>query len=144
MHTMLISALIVMALAGDVNKTIFSILIEPGYPQPQKTLERLVSEKGTEKVNHFHIVGYRSADGDDLAWVYWVEGRALILWEPTASPEYPVSLSTSRRYLRLDKDVVSSEEDVHGSTYLVTRAWADSVIKDCIKNGSHFVVRRPG
>ncbi len=143
MPAMLISALIFIALAGNVNTTVFSILDCPGYPQPRQTLERLVLENGTENVNHFHITGYRFADEYNHAWVYWVEGRALILWEPTAYPEYSVSLSTSRRYLSLDKEVVPFEKDLHGSTYLVTRAWANSVIRDCMKRGDHFLIYKP-
>jgi hypothetical protein len=72
--------------------------------------------------------------------VHWVEGKALILWEP--APENPLPLIASRRYLHLQRDVVASEEDLKGSTYLVTRTWVNTVLADCTRVGDRYTVRR--
>jgi hypothetical protein len=143
MPAMLVSVLLFIALYGQADATFFSIVGNPHYPRPRATLERLVAEKGEVGVNHFHVIGYRFPDGSDLAWVYWVEDRSLILWEPTAYPEYPVKLSCSRRYLNLDRDIVEMEDDLKGSTYLETKAWANSVIEESKRRGSHYVITKP-
>jgi hypothetical protein len=143
MPGIIVSALLFISLLGHGDVVIFSILHNSGYPQPGKVLAKLVAEKGRQKVNHFYAVGYRFPDGYELAWLYWKEGRALILWEPVAKPEYPSDLRLSRRYLLLDRDVVPTDAEVKGSTYLVTRAWADSVIEDTTKRGDSFVITSP-
>jgi hypothetical protein len=38
--------------------------------------------------------------------------------------------------------VVADEAAVSGSTYLVTQAWVDALIKDCKENGETFVLER--
>jgi hypothetical protein len=120
----------------------FSVRQHPGYGGPEKTLRQLVTRKGTQRVNHFCVIGYREPGGSEYAWVIWKEGRALILWEPSADPEYPMSLSTSRRFLHLDRDVVASDEEVNGSTYLVTREWVGQLTRDCESHGDTFTVSK--
>ena len=129
-------------LAVQQAEAFFSVRKHAGYPAPERALEELVAQKGTVPSNHFCVVGYRRSSGDDHAWVHWKEGRVLVLWEPAADVKYPASLTTSRRFLNLDRDVVDSEADVKGSTYLVTRAWVKQVADDCTRNGDQFVVNR--
>lgn len=129
------------ALAQEAS--FFSVRKHPGYAQPEKSLELLVRTFGTRRLNHFCVIGYRDPSGDEYAWVRWEEGKALILWEAAADPARPAMLSDSRRYLRLDKDVVASEEEVNGSSYLVTREWVKSVKNDCESHGDKFVISKP-
>jgi hypothetical protein len=129
-------------LAAEPAPTFFSIRKHAGYPEPERTLQQLVAEKGTTASNHFCVLGYRTANGDQYAWVHWKEGRALVLWEPVVDANHPATLTSSRRFLRLDQDVVASEGDIKGSTYLVTRAWASQVQSDCIRHGDKFLVTR--
>jgi hypothetical protein len=74
--------------------------------------------------------------------VHWKEERVLILWDGS---EYPDSrdkgLIHTRRNLELDKDTVETEEELNGSTYLETRAWWESVAKDCDAHGEKFTVK---
>ena len=89
----------------------------------------------------FCVVGYRAADGSQRAWAHWPEGRRLILWEGRGEPGYPdTSLRHSRRDLDLDHDVVPTEPDIDGSTYLVTRAWVNAVLADCALGGAQYRV----
>lgn len=136
------SLLIVLQGISSGETTSFSILGNPGYPRPREVFENLATDKGTATVNHFHVVGHRLKDGSDCAWVYWEEGRAIILWEPTRYPEYPVNLSISRRFLSLDRDLVATDKEIKGSTCLVTRKWAEDMIKACKKHGDHFVITK--
>ncbi|SET58065.1 hypothetical protein SAMN05443639_103430 [Stigmatella erecta] len=120
----------------------FSVRQHSGYVGPEKTLKQLVIRQGTQRLNHFCVIGYREPSGGEYAWVIWKEGRALILWEPSADPAYPTSLATSRRFLHLDRDVVASGEDVNGSTYLVTRDWVSQLTRDCESQGEKFAVSK--
>ncbi|HEU4495414.1 MAG TPA: hypothetical protein VFR70_00005 [Flavobacterium sp.] len=49
----------------------------------------------------------------------------------------------SRRYWDLDTDVVNTNNDIRGSTYLVGRAWVNEILCDCRKYGDSFTIRRP-
>jgi len=120
----------------------FSVREHLGYTEPEKSLELLVRTRGTRRQNHFCVIGYREPSGYEYAWVRWEEGKALILWEAAADASQPSPLSTSRRFLRLDKDVVASEEQLNGSTYLVTREWVNRVTRDCESHGDKFVVSK--
>jgi hypothetical protein len=137
----LLAAAVLVLPQGGQAATIFPVKGHPEFPQPTKRLRDLVGEKGERSVNHFCIIGYREGEGENHAWVHWREQKALILWEPAADPLIPISLAKSRRYLRLEHDVVVSEADVAGSTYLVTRAFVDGVLSDCKKHGVKFEIK---
>jgi hypothetical protein len=124
------------------ESSLFSIHQHPGYSEPQKSLELLVRTQGTRRLNHFCVIGYREPSGYEYAWVHWEEGKALILWEPAADPARPEPLSTARRFLRLDRDVVASEEHLGGSSYLVTRQWVSRVTSDCKAHGDKFKISK--
>jgi hypothetical protein len=80
-------------------------------------------------------------DRSKFAWVLWEQGNELILYE-----DGETDLSRSRRRLNLKKDVVASESDLHGSTYLITRDWLDQIQSSCRQHGAqlHIAPRRSG
>jgi hypothetical protein len=130
----MVSLLVVFTSAPALAQRPCSIKGWAEFSQPVQALQVLAASRGREPLNHFCIVGYNESS-DRYAWVYWREGNALILWEPNVNdPMYP-SLSWSRRYLHLNKDVVNSMAEVGTSTYLVTRAWVNKVLRDCRKMG---------
>lgn len=55
----------------------------------------------------------------------------MILWDGGET-----SLVASRRILSLTKDVVASDDDIRGSTYLVTRSWVETQVKRCLDDGT--------
>lgn len=137
--------LAIYAFAQGNGAAVFAIRSDPAaWPHPEKQLEKFVAAKAARRENHFCAVGYRERDGGRRAWAWWREGNALILWDASLDPADPVSLLDSTRILHLDRDVVASSAGVHGSTYLVTRAWVDKVEKDCQEHGDRFVVRKHG
>ena len=95
---------------------------------------------------HFCVVGYvpgPDSNGKVLrfAQVHWREGGRLILWEGTDPYEPREALKRSRRDLDLRTDVVATDADVGGSTYLVTRAWVRQVLADCAARGRRYTLR---
>jgi len=129
--------------AAAEESAFFSVRGHPGYPAPEKSLESLVRARGGQRLNHFCVIGYRDPGGHDFAWVLWEEGKALILWEAVKDPSSARPLAASRRFLRLDRDVVATEEDLKGSTYLVTKAWLDKVTGDCDAHGDKLTISLP-
>lgn len=97
---------------------------------------------------HFCIIGYdpgpddNGADGK-MAYVHWREGQRLILWNSVSDPAYfEDSIKWARSNLDLTKDVVATEADINGSTYLVARAWVDEILRSCAARGAQYTVSR--
>jgi hypothetical protein len=137
-----LSLLLVQALSLQAQKidTPISVRGVAGFENPEQLLRQLVRARSRLPVHHFCVVGYKDTGDSVNAWVHWVEGKALILWEPASAN--PLPLIASRRYLNLERDVVASEEDIKGSTYLVTRTWVNTVLADCTRVGDRYTVRR--
>ncbi len=108
------------------------------FSHPVEILSKLLAVKGKVKHNSFCVISHEDVNYK-YAWVYWQEGKAIILWEPSKEI---VDLATSRRYIHLPQDVVANEADLHGSTYLVTSQWVNSLLKDCQVNVKKFTLPR--
>jgi hypothetical protein len=118
-------------------------------PNVLPALKELVAQHGRAKRNHLYVGRVEVLGGGyHSALVYWKENNALVLWEPgrgsnrQGNPEAKYDLSASRRYWRLDKDVVPTLNDVGGSSYLITRQDAHRWVRDCIRNGVRYMVNR--
>ena len=73
------------------------------------------------------------------AYVYWRETAQLFTFGP--SHEKMSDLTRFKQPLDLHKDVVASERQVGGSTFLVTRAWVSNVLSHCARSGTQLVVK---
>lgn len=105
----------------------------PGVAEP--ALREFLHSRRIHKSQHFCIAGYQasSADSDKRTWIHWTEGHEIILW--LGGP-----IAESRRVVDLRHHVVATEADRHGSTYLVTRDWANRVIADCEQHGAKYQI----
>jgi len=88
---------------------------------------------------HFCVVSYPIGDG--YAWVHWLEGNQLIYWRGAADGPPDDTIAFSTRKLDLAKDVVATDEDIAGSTYLVSRKWVNDRLADCKARGKRYVFR---
>lgn len=121
----------------DADATPFAVSESPLFFRPRQVLERLAASQHA-RAAELCVIGYRGPEGAQHAWVLWPERRTLILWEPTTG--HFDNLALSRRWLHLDRDVVSNDSDIAGSTYLVTKAWADRVAADCRNHGDRYSI----
>ncbi len=126
------------ALGQQKGYETFKISTNKYFAQPKNVLSRLAAQKGTTRKNTFCVVGYRFPDGGLQGWVYWKEGKAIILWEPLTEGTF--NLARSKRYIRIPGDVVATEEDVKGSTYRMTKHDVDKLIEECRREGEYFTV----
>ena len=128
---------------SDTNGGYFNISQSTYFRDATSTLQKLVRAKGSYSYNTFCIIGHREADAE-VAWVYWQEGKAIILWEPgedVGPADSQSRLVLSRRYLVLGKDIVASTTPaLNTSSYLESYEWARTLISTCEKRGSTFVL----
>jgi len=120
----------------------------PSYgPYIAPALKELVAQHGKVRKNHFYVGRVQvTASGYHSVLVYWKENHALVLWEPGrgsdqhGNPDPKNDLAASRRYWRLDKDVVPTQADIAGSSFLITQQDARDWTQDCLKYGERYVI----
>lgn len=139
----LLSALAFSATAAGAGNEprFFDTYRSADFGPAERPLRSLMASKGVprRRVDAFCIVGYNSPDAGQLVYVYWPRERQLILWDGGNRTD---SLIRSRRVLDLRKDVVATDADIGGSTYLVTRTWVAQKIADCAAHGRQYRVSR--
>lgn len=118
-------------------------------PNVLPALNELVAQYGRARRNHIYVGRVEVLEsGYNSVLVYWKENNALVLWEPgrgsnrQGNPDPRRDLADSRRYWRLGKDVVPTLNDVGGSSFLITRQDARRWVRDCIRHGVRYVVKR--
>jgi len=133
--------LVALAAWGEMQETTAFRVSKAAEFGPLKPALQALAREAKHRTNHFCVVGYRLKDGEKQAWVHWKEGKQLILWE-ARSPESEnvAALVQSRRRIRLEKDVVATEAEVAGSTYLVTRSWVTEILQDCRAHGDQVTI----
>ena len=116
----------------------FAVANNPSFADVRKQLQVLVDARGHRRRNRLCVVGQESK-GYRQAYVHWPAEDKLILWEPQSDNSR--AMLNSRRFLDLRRDVVTGD-DVHGSTYLLTRSDADQTIAACRRYGTIFIIVR--
>lgn len=102
-------------------------------------LTRLAKVKGEWGVSEFYISKLKTDQaGNRWVWIYWRRMEHLILFNADV---YTYNLEECRWYYELKKGigVVSTEEEVGSSEWLMSRAEAQRQIEDC-KKGTKLVV----
>lgn len=99
--------------------------------------KRLVlAEQKSYSPQHFCAIGYKYPEGAISVWVHWKEGQRLLLWRGDSDKKMrEKGLVNTNRDLKLGKDTVERKEDLHGSTFMETRAWWEAVAIDCASHG---------
>ncbi len=114
----------------------FDFGTDPAFRDYKHVLTQLAHKHRPQAENDFCISGFYTRDNLKSAWVIWRQGRQMILWE--GQPD----LDDSRRDLHLASDVVPTEDDLHGSTYRVTKAWVEKITAACEQSGVKVHVPR--
>jgi hypothetical protein len=116
------------ATASDLKT--FDIRSEPQFANYKSVVAQYAQAKRPAFANDFCILGYVTGDNLKNAFVIWQQGRQIIVWYGGDQ-----SLADSQRIINLRSDVVPTEKDLHGSTYLVTKAWVADVTGSCARGG---------
>jgi hypothetical protein len=128
--TALVFALADVVTAADVEPAVFKVSEDTGFAKYRSALVAYLRSLHIIRGTRVCILGERFSNGAKSAWVIWPAGHRMILWDGGDSP-----MKASRRILDLKKDVVASEAEVAGSTYLVTREWVSEEQQRCERFG---------
>jgi hypothetical protein len=134
------------AFPQDEGDRPFDPRLDPGFGDASVPLREFLRDRHVRAraPQHFCIAGYQNG-GEKRAWVHWQEGKKIILWLGATNPVgAKTSIARSRRVLDLRHDVVPTAVDLKGSTYLVTRQWADHVLADCEARGDKYEISVKG
>ena len=133
------------ALLAQDSRTPFDTKSDVLFGDATVPLRELLRDRHvrSHNVQHFCVIGLQNANGEGKqAWVHWTEGNRIILWEGATDPlTARTAIARSRSVIDLRKDVVPREDDIKGSTFLVTRAWVNRIITDCAAKGGNYEVR---
>lgn len=128
------------ALAGsETEAPVFDLQADKDFADFRKPLASFLRSRHARLPASVCLLGERHADGSKSAWVIWRGGHTMLLWDGGAS-----SMAASRRLLDLSHDVVASDDDVAGSTYLVTRAWVAQQTQRCQQLGTTVSLSKRG
>jgi hypothetical protein len=148
----LICALLICApvCAQRASMKTFGVDSSSSFAPVRRALRSLVADQSDPNMRQtFCVIGYfgdlnAQQRPTKLAWVYWRQKKRLILWAPAAQVFDPqVTLLRSHRSLDLVTDVVPTDADVGGSTYLVSKPWVDALITDCAVRGTTYTLQPP-
>ena len=98
------------------------------------------SQTKASKINSF-LVSDGTAHPEGAFWVYWPQNRELILVSWPANDCRSPNLLV-RKHLSLMSDVVKTESEIKGSTFLVTEDWVKNVLYDAAKSKFHFSITK--
>lgn len=114
------------------------------YTEMLILLKDLVTRFGKGKTHTFYISPVERKDKSESAYIYWKQDNSIITLNlPLKNPleeETAFWLYTGKTRIDLVKDVASAEDKVDSSTFLVTKSWADKIIKDCVSNGKKLTI----
>ena len=118
--------------AGENSEApVFDVKSDKDFADFRKPLASFLRSRHAKLPTTVCLLGEQHVDGTKSAWVIWPGGHTLLLWDGGAS-----SMAASRRALDLSHDVVASDDEVAGSTYLVTRAWVAGQMERCRQFGT--------
>jgi hypothetical protein len=100
------------------------------------------SQFSSHPTNHFYVGALELDDGQLItAWVYWKEERTLLEYIELADDARDgVEILAWRHQLKLDRDTVDTEDDIGGSTYLVTHHQWVEWMDDCVTRGRPYCI----
>jgi hypothetical protein len=113
----------------------FDVRDDPVYGKAKAAVVGYARARHASGLNNFCVLGQLADHGEKTAWIIWRQKHEIILWEGQ-----DLAWVRPRRVLDLNRDTVKSDDDLHGSSYLVTRKWVDDLISECRKAGLQIVV----
>ena len=116
-----------------------------GFMGWRAQLQHMADAYGKAPVAHMCVVAatYTQVSNHDAnvwGYLYWKENNQL--YTLSQSRGAMDDLAIFKGPLNLKTDVVRRESDIHGSNFLVTRAWVSNILHHCGTNGEQVVLRK--
>ena len=145
---MITLVLMLMTCAGDVaaqNPKSTPVRFHPNFSGIVATLKELVAREGEASRNTFFIADVRWEDGRAYSYAYWKEDKAIIVLHlPLEKESASYEWLYGKARVDLETDVVTTPEEIGGSSFLVDRGWVNKILKECAKGFKLSVVKRRG
>lgn len=109
--------------------TYFKLTSSPHYDQYRPRLAEYLRSRHYHKATRFCLFGSKDDTGD-TATIIWPDGQEIIDWGGNDA-----ALTESTSVVHLKTDVVPTENDLLGSSYLVTRQWVKDQQALCKRYG---------
>lgn len=104
----------------------FDVASDPHFAGYEAALREYLLQETDLAETRFCVIGFVDPQqGERDVSVLWPEGSRLFAWEGGES-----KLANAKQ-IDLKKDVVASEDEIRGSTYLVTREWLERLVSAC-------------
>jgi hypothetical protein len=103
----------------------FDVASQKDFLRYEVALREYVTQTKSVKETDFCIVGFAREGIWRKAWVLWPQGDRIFEWGGGESK------IASLQEINLKTDVVSSESEIKGSTYLVTQEWVSRLRDAC-------------
>ena len=121
---------------------------ESDYRGKVHVLRGLMRRYGRTRVNRIYVVKADSGNGSIFLYGYWPEGHSIWLvgnldpWFENGRELTDYGWLEYKMRTNLRTDVVPTEADIGGSSYLVDRPWTRRIIKACLTRGRKLVIYR--
>lgn len=107
------------------------------------TLKELIAREGKSKRNTIFISEVFQEDGREYSYAYWKEDKSIIILHlPLEKDSASYDWLYGKARVDLELDVVPTQEDIGGSSFLVNRVWVNRILKKCV-SGYRLVVKTP-
>lgn len=117
------------SMAEEFANGTFDVTSDLDFRDYKRVVQKIALKYRPKARNDFCILGYVSDDNSRMVWILWHQGQKIILWEGQDDLDF------SRRIIKLKTDVVATDNDVRGSTYLVTKSWVENLTTTCDRTG---------
>lgn len=105
------------------------------------TLKELVAREGKSKRNTILISEVFREDGHEYSYAYWKEDKSIIILHlPLKKNTASYDWLYGKARVDLELDVVPTQKDIGGSSFLVDRSWVNRILKKCA-SGYRLIVR---
>lgn len=127
----------------EANIQLDSILESEGFDALKQTLNHIVQERSEtpNQTQHFFISKYPT--GENQTYMFWQEARMLWIMHLGGEDEESwlgVRYPSSGQLIDLNTSVVNTQDEVGGSSYLVTKEWASHRMFDAIIHGDLIII----
>ena len=147
-RVMAASILMLMVCAGSViaqNPKSTPVRSHPNFSGIVGTLKELVAREGKAKRNTFFIAAVRGENGREYSYAYWKEDKSIIILHlPLEKESASYEWLYGKARVDLETDVVPTQKDIGGSSFLVDRAWVNKILKECAGGFKLSVVKPRG
>jgi hypothetical protein len=118
------------------------------YGKKMAALNQFIDGYGKRGINRIFVAKVKNDDGTEDLFGYWKEDNSILILyhfnpcDDDDDKKLCYSWAYDKARVDLRTDVVPTEDDIKGSTYLVDKPWADRIVKACLTKGRKFVIHR--